>query len=176
MKPLTWILFLSLSCACSLGCSSGKKSEAEKPVPQLLLEDSPSNWIRSTILSPDGKLLFISAMDGVGRLWDFQNGKPLLLLEGPKESIFGAVFSPDSKLLLTYGGYDDKTGRLWDVQTGKVIHILEKYKFCGSCAAFSPDGKLMLTSGDLTVSMWNVETGKQIHLLEGKRSRPNKVA
>src|SRR5262249_27886330 len=76
--------------------------------------------LRSSALSPDGKLRATFGQDAKVRLIDARSGAPLgRPLIGHEKVVRTVAFSPDGKLLAS--GSDDGTVRLWSVETGQPL-------------------------------------------------------
>jgi WD40 repeat protein len=76
----------------------------------------PDNQGRAFAVSPNGKLAALGCTKGI-RLWDAEQEKPLLVLEGAF-SDNAVVFTPDGKHAATGGGRGEIL--LWDTASGKV--------------------------------------------------------
>jgi len=77
-----------------------------------------TNWVRTVIYSPDGKLLASGGEDQMIRLWDVETGTCLYMLQGHTSWVRSLAFNPDGSLLAS--GADDQTIRLWEVERGEV--------------------------------------------------------
>lgn len=116
-------------------------------------------------ISPDGRLLAATRLDGAIDLWEVKSGErlpPLVGHKGPVESL--AFARPEDTLA---SGGRDKTIRLWNPDTGKAIGVLKGH--CGAIQslAVSPDGMTLASlSRDGTVRLWDLARGKQESVID----------
>jgi WD40 repeat protein len=100
------------------------------------------------------------------KVWDFNTGKPLLLLEGHERSCLPVSFSPSGKIIAS--GSLDKSVRLWDASTGKEKNKLELHSENIFAIAFHPSGKYLASaSADKTIRLWSVDSGKIVRTFTG---------
>lgn len=66
------------------------------------------------------------AHDHLIKLWDVNNGKQVLQLEGHKEGVWSVVYSPEGKELLS--GSCDSTLMVWDLKKAKPARTLQGHK------------------------------------------------
>jgi WD40 repeat protein len=119
-------------------------------------------------VSPDGKVLAVSADYGAVNLLDATNGQVLHQLGGKgPPPVYSLAFSPDGKLIVL-----GPSLQLWDVDTGRLVRAIEKAENLFLYAsAFSPDGKVHASGGDDFILLSDVATGKEIgRLLKMARS------
>ena len=129
-------------------------SAEERPAPMVSVE-LPCFRVA---FSPDGRLL-ASAHGGSIRLWDWESGTELRVLQGHEGFVWSVAFSHDGKTLAS--GSSDSTVRLWDVAQGSERTVLKGHSQSVLSVAFSHDGKT-LASGSLdgTIRLWSTETGE----------------
>lgn len=128
------------------------------------------DYLVATSFSPDGRRLLTSSRFRTPRVWDVDNGRLLLTLEGHERAVYGGIgFSPDGRRLVTSGF--DRTARVWEATTGKQLHAFE----AGSgesfdWAVFSPDSRQVATfanTAEAGAMIWDVETGRLVRRLTG---------
>jgi WD40 repeat protein len=116
-------------------------------------------------LSPDGKRLAASGVDGRIVLWDLGTGQELSTLWGHTWFIESLAFSPDGRHLAS--GSEDETVKIWDAATGVQLHSFSG-KGWGASVAFSPDSSQLFAGwGDGTIRAWDVQTGQERFTLKG---------
>lgn len=125
--------------------------------------------------SPDGKLLATGDVEGQLRLWQVENGKPILICKGHTGWVWSVVFSPDGNTLASCSS--DKTIKLWNVSTGQCIKTLEGHTSSIWSVAFSRDGKTLASGSDeSTVRLWDVNTGECRQVCQGHTGQVLAVA
>jgi WD40 repeat protein len=119
-------------------------------------------------VSPDGKMLAVSAADGPVTLIDLDGeAKPRELI-GPQgiteeyKGMTALALSPDGRFIVTAGR--DSVIRQWDVKTLKEIRILAQPPVpFFEAIEFSPDGKRVAAAGgDGLIRIWDPETGNEL--------------
>lgn len=116
-------------------------------------------------LSPDHSLLATASNDRTVKLWEFESGRELGVLEGHMAWVRAVDFSPDGQRILSAS--NDLTARVWDVASRRELLILQGHTGPVLAASFSPDGRLMATGGaDGTAILWNSVTGKKVRTLD----------
>jgi eukaryotic-like serine/threonine-protein kinase len=125
---------------------------------QLVKRIPKTGTVTSLALSPDGRRLAMSNMDGAPMLWDVATGQLTAVLTGHTTRVWCLAFSPDGKLLATASS--DQTIRLWDMTSperhAQPPRVLRGHGSEVWTLAFSPDGKLLATgSKDGTVRLWS---------------------
>jgi WD40 repeat protein len=100
--------------------------------------------------------------DSVLRMYDVNNNREILKLEGADDSPKLARFSPDGR---TVAAIDRSANVLvWEVATGRLLHQLIGHKGRIFALAFSPDGRFLVSGGlDKTIRVWELATGKEVH-------------
>jgi WD40 repeat protein len=121
--------------------------------------------ILAVAFSPNGQYLAAGDAKGEIRLWQTEDGQPVMLCKGHTSWLRSIAFSPDGETLLSSS--DDHTVRIWDIRTGKCLKILREHTNHVSSIAFSSDG-LTIASGssDTTIRLWNCRTGKCLKILQ----------
>ncbi|MHB8807127.1 MAG: WD40 repeat domain-containing protein [Anaerolineaceae bacterium] len=128
---------------------------------QLGPEISHEDFISSSVLSPDGKLLATSAagtVDGefkpIVTIWDAHSGEALVVFSNA-DYFSSLAFSPDGSLLAA--GNNGKV-LFWDVSNYQAIGEINTHAGYVDSVQFSPDGTHLLTcTTEGSVQMWQVE-------------------
>ncbi len=107
-------------------------------------------------LSPDGKYLAASRLDGTIKLWDIKSNKLWHTISHKK--VQNIEFSADGNSMVTYS-VDSKI-RVWNVVTGEEVYTLHGHKGYIDLITFSPDGGLLASVSDNNdVILWNAKYG-----------------
>ncbi|MGE5642303.1 MAG: helix-turn-helix domain-containing protein, partial [Byssovorax cruenta] len=133
--------------------------------------------LTNVAISPDGKHIATSSLDGTAKIWDAATGKELLTLHGHKDEVWGLAFSPNGTRLVTSSV--DHTAIVWDAVSGQALVTLSGHTESVTRATFSPndDGTRVATaSDDGTAKIWDVKMGKEILTFSGQTGRINDVA
>jgi WD40 repeat protein/DNA-binding XRE family transcriptional regulator len=125
--------------------------------------------VLSVSFSPDSTLLAAGTASCDIRIWQVNDGVPLLTLKGHDHWVWSIAFSPSGALLVS--GSMDQTVRVWDMQTGKMLTLLVGHINRVRSVAFSPDERLIASgSNDQTIRIWDVKSGQCLHVLTGHES------
>jgi WD40 repeat protein len=146
--------------------------------------------------SPDGIRLLTGGENGRVQIWDTQNGKILIEMEGHKKSgwgifqeqsdrVFAARFSPDGTQAATFS--INGVVHIWDANTSELLHTLvhpqaflqDNFEYGGKHKiglAWSPAGDQIATAWyDGLGRVWNLATGETSLLLAGHTSNVNGI-
>ncbi|MFQ3651198.1 MAG: WD40 repeat domain-containing protein, partial [Gemmataceae bacterium] len=91
--------------------------------------------------------------------------RPLLVLKGHRENVFGIALTPDGKQVLTVSG--DPSIKIWDAVTGKTLKTYAEgsngHKQIILGLAVRPDGNQFLTaSADNTLKVWDMPSSNAL--------------
>ncbi|KAG8776342.1 hypothetical protein FRC12_000969 [Ceratobasidium sp. 428] len=117
--------------------------------------------VRSTMCSPDGRLLASGSVDCTIRFWDPVSGQPIgQPLQGHASTVRLGGFSPDSKYLASCS--DSDSIRVWDTDTGQMRGELSPdHQSMVEDAAFTSDGNCLVSVSAFrkgAVKIWNVRS------------------
>ncbi len=119
-----------------------------------------SHWVLSIAISADGKRIASGSHDKTLRVWNAENGRPLLTVDKFAGSVTAVAFSPDGKRIVS--GDNDRVVKLWDMEKRTEIPIFRhnRHNAYIRSVAFSPDGKRFMSgSNDKTIRVWDAEKG-----------------
>jgi len=118
-------------------------------------------------LSRSGKRVAAVTTSNEIRVWQVQDGVPLLSCRGHDDWVYTVAWSPDERQLAS--GSNDRTIRLWDADSGALLATLHGHTGPVWSVAFSPDGNWLASgSSDQTVRLWNVASGASVITLVGE--------
>ena len=133
---------------------------------------NPTSYVDALTFSRDGRVL-AAAGDGVIRLWDVDNRRPL---GRPLDSgrVIALEFSPDGLTLASANG--GRRIRLWNVSAQREAgQPLPGHN--AIALAFSRDGRALASAGDRVIRLWNLRTRRQFGpALEGHTQDVDDVA
>ena len=114
----------------------------------------------------DKRILAISGIVGLGKIYDIESSKVVHKLHGTSYSVASAKFSPVKGLFVA--AYDDMNAKLWSMNNGRLIGSLRGHTSLIQCVSFSKDAKYVVTSSwDKTAKIWdwpNLQAIKTINL------------
>jgi WD40 repeat protein len=101
----------------------------------------PTSGVTEVVISPDGKLVAASSLDGNIWLWRVSDGSLEDIFRGHTDSVLSLAMSPDGTLLVS--GSSDRTVKMWRVEDGTSVRTISG-SFIGRVlrVTFSPDGSL----------------------------------
>jgi WD40 repeat protein len=131
--------------------------------------------VRSTVFSPDGKILAMARSDGSVQLVEVDTGKPLRTFVGAEPSSKVIAFHPNGRILAMGCNHDPI--RLMDIHTGNELIRYKPRPSGPDSLAFSPDGLFLVTDDSLTdLVIWEALTGKEVMRLKGHEGSVEAVA
>ena len=140
-----------------------KMSVLQGQVPELLLPIGHSDYIRDASYSPDGKRIATASGDRTVKIWNAENGRLLLTIDGFTDftNLSYVKFSPDNKSIATIS--EDQSVRIWDSDNGNLLYKFNDSVFYLSRVEYSPDGKYLLQIQDSVINMWDIQGKKLLH-------------
>ncbi len=134
-----------------------------------------AEWIRSIVISSDGKRALSSSDDNTIRLWDLDDGRCLSVLEGHSDRVLSVAWSHDDRRALSAS--TDNTIRLWDLDDGRCLRVLEGHSDSVWSVAWSHDDRRALSASyDTTIRLWDLEDGRCLRVLKGHSAPVRSVA
>lgn len=145
-------------------------------VPELVLPIGHSAQVKDACYSPDGKKILTISEDRTVKIWNAEDGRLLLTLDGfsVDEIVSSGKFSPDGRSILTR----NELGaiRIWDSNNGKLLLVPESESFPfkpsssdRNNASYSPDGKFLFVIQDSVLNMWDIRGNKLLKSFSGKK-------
>ena len=119
----------------------------------------------SLAVSPDGRLVALSALDGQVRLFDPAKGELIESLHGHLNGVFGIAFSPDGRRLISASGGREAV-KLWDVGTRQELLTLAGTGSALGGATWSADGDMVLAGSPWQA--WRAPSWEEIAAAEAK--------
>ncbi len=105
-------------------------------------------------VSPDGKSVVVTSLDGVVRGFNLETGALLFDAKQPLR-VFSVAMSPDGSQFATAQG--DGIG-LWNLGTGKLTNTRKGHAANVDYVAWAPDGHMFFSvSDDQTLKMWHTD-------------------
>lgn len=118
-------------------------------------------------LSPDGRYLLSTYLNGMASIWDVVVRKHLytIVVDRPFGTVTSPRFSPDGSVLASGGS--DRDVKVWEVATGKLLRELKGHRDAVTALAFSPDGKTLASgSNDYSLRYWDTDTWQPREVIE----------
>jgi len=145
----------------------------------------PEGKIYAMALSPNGQWLAVGGKTGIIgardiRLYDFTNGKLVMLLKGHTNVVLSLAFSPDNRYLVS--GSFDNNAIIWNLESkpsdlGDSKQILSGHTDHIYAVAFTADGERVVTGSlDHSLRLWRVQDGKLITTMKGHTDKVYAVA
>lgn len=171
----SWVAFspdgARIAIACTLGVDTGGLIEGwasiwDAATGQMLLSLPHLNaQVGSVSFSPDGLRVITTNTDQTVRIWDAENGKELLILNGTTNSIgnvaYSTAYSPDGTRIATV--VLDNQIIVWDANTGHELVTLAGHSGDILTVAFSPDGDCLVTASlDGTARIWSLAPSREL--------------
>ncbi|HYV38793.1 MAG TPA: WD40 repeat domain-containing protein, partial [Gemmataceae bacterium] len=131
--------------------------------------------INGMALSPDGKAIASTSLDGTMRLWDPVTGLERMQVKADEsKTLLCVAIAPDGKTIATgtQTSFDDRLVQLWDAANGKELRRFAKGPKSVAAVAFSHDGNALAAAGPgSTITFWDPATGQAKGQLTAKGTR-----
>jgi WD40 repeat protein len=123
----------------------------------------------------DGKKIVSKDKDGVIKIWNLENIKKIISLNGHKGQLRSIAITPDGKNVVSAD--DDFTIKVWNLERGGEPRILPGHEAEFLSVAITPDGKKVVAgSWDNVINVWDLEKGGEPRTLIGHQREVNSVA
>jgi WD40 repeat protein len=111
--------------------------------------------VLAVAVSSDATLVAAGASSGEIRVWQADNGLPIITCEGHEDWIRAIIFT-SGRCMVSCS--EDQTIRIWDVATGQCLKIIRGHTNRVRSLSLSSDESLLLSaSEDQTIRLWDLE-------------------
>jgi WD40 repeat protein len=98
--------------------------------------------VNGSVFSPDGRLLALVSVLGVGELWNTATIQKLATVQGFLQGAHSVTFSPDGQRL-AIGSNGNEAIKLWDVESLQELLTLKGRGSMFTSTTFSPEGNVL---------------------------------
>jgi WD40 repeat protein len=122
--------------------------------------------VTDIIISPDGKSIVSSGMDGTIRIWDMESGASVKTFAAPKTEFWTLAVTGDCRSIVS----GDKNGAVafWDFESGKIRQVLEGHtRLIRRILLIRGDKFLVSLSEDGSVKVWDRTPGISVGDYQG---------
>ncbi len=131
--------------------------------------------VRNLAWSPDGKRLASSDVDGLLKVWNTENGRPVAAVAGHSARVQSIAFSPDGTRIASCGL--DNLIKIWDCATMREPVIFRGHSIRPNSVTWSPDGKRLASGGqDNLIKVWDLATRSEVLTIRGHSNPVHAVA
>ena len=130
---------------------------------ETIFRDGHTAAVRSSVFSPDGKLLVSVGEDKQVIVWDFERRMSLKTLVAHQGVVNTVAFSSDGKWFIT--GDEQKTAIVWDAKRFEQATVWRDQPGPIRASGFSPDGRLVIYTAGGVVIIRETGTWKKLHEL-----------
>jgi len=112
-----------------------------------------TNYVRSLSFSPDCKLLCSGSADKSIKFWNPADGSLVKSIDQAhtSRSVRSVSYSPNGRILVSAGGYRDKTMKIWDAETFELKHTFEQEFYTNQLAITADSNFIVSANTDNTV-------------------------
>jgi WD40 repeat protein len=115
--------------------------------------------------SPDGNLVAAGTRGGDVRIWNIEDGSPVVTWHEHTDSVWCVAFSDNGEFLASASG--DRTVRIWDLRTRRCVQVCHGHHESVFSVAFQPGTSVLATaSQDNTARLWNTLSGHELFQMQ----------
>jgi WD40 repeat protein len=128
---------------------------------------APGSTPFAIAITDNGRVLALSGMDSVIRVWDVPTGVLKASIRTAEPFGDSLTLSPDGRRLVGTRSRST-TVTVWEVATGRELSALKGHTDRIDSATISPDGRHLATAGhDKTIMIWEIATGRELFTFRG---------
>ncbi len=125
--------------------------------------------VSGAAFSPDGRLLALVSVLGLGQIWDTTTARTTGTLQGFLQGAHSVAFSPDGQRL-AIGSNGNEAIKLWDVESLQELLTLKGQGSMFNSTSFSPEDSLLASSNSRGIlHIWSAPSFEEIARLEAQR-------
>lgn len=125
--------------------------------------------VRDIAISRRANMIASGSVDGIIKLWDLRNGRPITSFGDRRFEVTSLSFGPDGQSLLQGSGASPYHSFVWNIKARKKSLIYKAHDNIVLASAISPNGRLAATGGgnNNEIHIWNIRSGKHLKGLRG---------
>ncbi|MCK6605917.1 MAG: WD40 repeat domain-containing protein [Ignavibacteriaceae bacterium] len=132
---------------------------------RVLFQKSHSEGVLSIAVNSSETLLASGGLDDIIKVWDLNDNRLLLNLQGHTSDITALEFHPFKNILYSAGA--DAKIRVWDLSAGTEIETINAHNDVITSIKITPDGKYLLSgSYDYSVAIRDLETDEVVKIIK----------
>ncbi len=139
---------------------ASRYTDGKSSKPNLIVQTGHKGRIWTVDVSANGKIIVSGGQDKTVRLWEFETGHLIRILEGTVGEVTSVVISPNGKFVASAGW--EEPLRIWDAETGIQLRSIAVHTQQISKLKFIDDGNVIAGNDRDTVRLWDVAAGVEI--------------